>query len=458
MLAFSVVIYLLITLFIGFLASKRIKNANDFAVAGRNLPFFMTSAALFATWFGSETILGASEEFIKNGVVGIIEEPIGAALCLILVGVFYAKRIYRSNQLTFSDIFKERFGKRAEIISAVVMIPSFFSWIAAQFLALGLIFQVLFGCSLTLGIIVAAILVVFYTALGGMWAVSVTDSIQMVVIIVGLVIVLFMFYSQTSYDEIVSKSEKGFFALVNIEKLSWWEWFGAWITVGLGSIASQDVYQRVVSAKSESVAVRASITSGFLYLLIGLIPLMIGLIGRQLYPDFYMENKGNFISALILHKTPVWIQIVFFGALVSAILSTASGALLAPATVLAENILKPYFNKTNLLKTMRYSVIGLAFISVLLAFNNQSIFELVSLASSFGLVSLFLPFTFTLFVPQTNEKAVILGMIFGLTAWAFFEWYTFAIPSIFFGLLFSLIGLLIGIFFMNKKTTFSADV
>lgn len=291
-----------------------------------------------------------------------------------------------------------------------------------------------------------------------MWAVSVTDSIQMVVIIVGLVIVLFMFYSQTSYNEIVSKSEKGFFALVNIEKLSWWEWFGAWITVGLGSIASQDVYQRVVSAKSESVAVRASITSGFLYLLIGLIPLMIGLIGRQLYPDFYMENKGNFISALILHKTPVWIQIVFFGALVSAILSTASGALLAPATVLAENILKPYFNKTNLLKTMRYSVFGLAFISVLLAFNNQSIFELVSLASSFGLVSLFLPFTFTLFVPQTNEKAVILGMIFGLTAWAFFEWYTFAIPSIFFGLLFSLIGLLIGIFFMNKKTTFSADV
>ena len=144
MLGFSVILYLLVTVIIGYLASRRIKNATDFAVAGRNLPFFMTSAALFATWFGSETILGASEEFIEHGVIGVIEEPIGAALCLILVGVFYAKRIYRTNALTFSDIFRDRFGKRAEIISALVMIPSFFTWIAAQFLALGLIFQLIF--------------------------------------------------------------------------------------------------------------------------------------------------------------------------------------------------------------------------------------------------------------------------------------------------------------------------
>lgn len=458
MLAFSVVIYLLITLFIGFIASKRIKNANDFAVAGRNLPFFMTSAALFATWFGSETILGASEEFIENGVVGVIEEPIGAALCLILVGVFYAKRIYRSNQLTFSDIFKKRFGNLAEIVSAVVMIPSFFSWIAAQFLALGLIFQVIFGCNLSIGIIAAALLVVFYTALGGMWAVSVTDSIQMVVIVIGLAVVLGIFYNQTSFTEIIEKSEKGFFAFVNLKKVSWWEWFGAWITVGLGSIASQDVYQRVISAKSEKVAVRASITSGFLYLFIGVIPLFIGLIGKQLFPDFYIANKGNFISALILFKTPVWLQIIFFGALVSAILSTASGALLAPATVLAENILKPYFKRTDLLKTMRYSVIGLAMVSVLLAFNNQSIFELVSLASSFGLVSLFLPFTFTLFIPKTNEKGVILGMVFGLLGWMVFELFTFEIPAIFYGLVFSLIGLLIGMFVLNNKNAITTDV
>lgn len=444
MLASSVVAYLLLTVFIGYLSSKRIKNASDFAVAGRRLPFFMTSAALFATWFGSETILGSSEEFIEHGVIGVIEEPLGAALCLILVGVFYAKKIYRSNALTFSDIFRERFGKRAELISALVMIPSFFTWIAAQFLALGLIFQLVFGIDLTMGILIGALLVVFYTTLGGMWAVSITDSIQMVVIVVGLVIVLSLFWSETSLAEIQAKAASNFFSLVNEKKLSWWEWFGAWMTVGLGSIASQDVYQRVISAKNEKVAVSASITSGLLYLVIGIIPLIIGLIGSQLYPDFYLQNKGNFISALILHKTPIWIQILFFGALISAILSTASGAILAPSTVLAENILKPYFTKYDLLRIMRFSVVGIALVSIFLAFQNQSIFELVGLASSFGLVSLFLPFTFTLFVPGTNGTGVILGMIFGLTSWAIAESLNLPIPSIFYGLIFSLVGLLIG--------------
>jgi SSS family transporter len=446
MLGFSVILYLLITVIIGYLSSRRIHNANDFAVAGRKLPFFMTSAALFATWFGSETILGASEEFIEHGLVGVIEEPIGAALCLILVGVFYAKKIYRTNLLTFSDIFRDRFGKSAEIISAVVMIPSFFTWIAAQFLALGLIFQMLFGLNLPMGIMLGTVLVVFYTALGGMWAVSVTDSIQMVVIIAGLLIVLGLFLAKTDLSTVSLKAGDDFFQLVNTEKMSWWEWFGAWITVGLGSIATQDVFQRVISAKDEKVAVRASVTSGIMYLIIGLVPLLIGLIGSQLYPGFYQIHKGNFISALILYKTPVWIQIVFFGALISAILSTASGAVLAPSTVLAENILRPYLIRTDLLKIMRYSVVGIAAVSMVLAFTSQSIFDLVGLSSSFGLVSLFLPFTFTLFIKQTNSVSVILGMIMGLAGWGIAEFTQENLPSIFYGLLFSLIGLLIGIF------------
>lgn len=450
MLGVSVALYLALTVFIGFLTSKKINNEKDFAVAGRQLPFFMTSAALFATWFGSETILGASEEFIEHGTVGIIEEPIGAALCLILVGIFYAKKIYRSNHLTFSALFKSRFGQKAELISALVMIPSFFGWIAAQFLALGLIFQLVFGLDLIVGIIVGAALVIAYTTMGGMWAVSITDSIQTVVIIVGLIIVLVLFLNQTSLSEVQDRMSKGFLSLSPANKITWWEWFAAWITVGLGSIASQDVFQRVVSAKNERVAMNSAVFSGLMYLIIGILPLIIGLIGSQLYPEFYNVHKGNFISALILNKTSVWIQILFFGALISAILSTASGALLAPATVLAENIWKPYFKQKNLLVSMRWSVVGLAILSVILAFNNQSIFELVGLASSFGLVSLFFPFTFTLFVPFTTSKGVILGMILGLLAWIAAEALNTEIPPIFYGMTLSLLGIFSG-FIIDRK-------
>lgn len=450
MLAFSVIIYLAFTIAVGYFSSRKIQNATDFAVAGRKLPFFMSSAALFATWFGSETILGASGEFIKHGLTGVIEEPIGAALCLILVGVFYARKIYRSNQLTFSDLFRQRFGKNAELISALVMIPSFFSWIAAQFLSLGYIFQTVFGFSLTVGILIAAALVVFYTALGGMWAVSITDTIQMTVIIIGLLVVLVILLGQTEGKDLFSSLPDGHFSLVNKNVLNKWEWFAAWITVGLGSIASQDIYQRVISSKSEKVAVRASITSGVLYLIIGFVPLFIALIGSRLYPELYLSDPNNFISNLIVQKTPEWIRIVFFGALISAILSTASGALLAPATVLAENILKPRFKQNNLLAMMRWSVGGLAVVALFLAFNNQSIFELVGLASSFGLVSLFLPFTFTLFVERTNSSGVIMGMLLGLFSWSIAEMVQTEIPSIFYGLAFSFIGLISGMLFFKK--------
>lgn len=451
MLALSVIIYLVLTIAIGYYSSRKIANASDFAVAGRRLPFFMSSAALFATWFGSETILGASGEFIKYGLTGVIEEPIGAALCLILVGVFYARKIYRSDQLTFSDLFRKRFGKNAELISALVMIPSFFSWIAAQFLALGYIFQTVFGLSLTTGILIAAALVVFYTAMGGMWAVSITDTIQMTVIVAGLLIVLFILLGKAEGTGLFEGLPEGHFSIVNRKVLNNWEWIAAWMTVGLGSIASQEVYQRIISAKNEKVAVRASITSGVLYLIIGFVPLFIALIGSRLYPELYITDPNNFMSNLIVQKTPEWIRIVFFGALISAILSTASGALLAPATILAENILKSRFKHYDLLSMMRWSVFGLAVVALFLAFTNQSIFQLVGLASSFGLVSLFLPFTFTLFVKRTNSEGVIMGMILGLLSWLVAETIQTEIPSIFYGLLLSLSGLIIGVLFFKKR-------
>jgi SSS family transporter len=452
MLAFSVIIYLAFTIAIGYYSSRKIKNANDFAVAGRKLPFFMSTAALFATWFGSETILGASGEFIKHGLTGVIQEPIGAALCLLLVGALYARKIYRSNQLTFSDLFRERFGTKAEMISALVMIPSFFSWIAAQFLALGYIFQTVFGFSLTIGIIFAATLVVFYTALGGMWAVSITDSIQMTVIIIGLILVLCILIGQADGKDLFKGLPQGHFSIVNKKVLTPWEWIAAWITVGLGSIASQDIYQRVIASKNEKVAVRSAFTSGILYLVIGFVPLFIGLIGSCLYPELYISDPENFMSNLIVLKTPVWIKVLFFGALISAILSTASGTLLAPATVLAKNLLKPRLKNYYLLTVMRWSVLIIAILSLFLAFNNQSIFDLVGLASSLGLVSLFLPFSFTLFVQKTNSISVILGMLGGLISWVFAEFIQTNIPGIFYGLLVSLLGILVGMFFFKRTT------
>jgi len=444
MLITAVVVYLCFTLFIGYLASRKVKNATDFAVAGRKLSFFMSSSALLATWFGSETILGASEEFLENGFIGVIEEPLGAGLCLIIVGAIYAKRMYRTNALTFSDVFLMKYGKKAEFISAILSVPSFFSWIAAQFVALGLIFQLFFGCSMELGILIGAVLVIAYTVMGGMWAVSLTDTIQMVVIVLGLLVLFFVFSDQIYLIGEVHQKNPDFFRLYNSEKISWWQWLAAWMSVGLGSVASQDVFQRVISSRSERVAIGASITSGVLYLVLGMLPLLIALIGMQLYPALYAEHKGNFISAFILNKTPIWVQIMFFGALMSALLSTASGAILAPATILAENIIKPRFLSINLLRVMRISVVQIAILGGVISFLGNSIFELAGIASSFTLVSVFVPFTAALFIPWVKPMGCISSMIFGLAAWIICLIVHQEVVGLFVGIFASILGLVVG--------------
>ena len=174
----------------------------------------------------------------------------------------------------------------------------------------------------------------------------------------------------------------------------------------MGIAESQDIFQRVVASRSEKVAVYSSIFSGALYLVIGIVPLIIVLMGQLVYPDLYAVNKENFITTLITVTTPQWVQVIFFGALISAILSTASGALLAPSTVFAENILKPLNVGKDLLLNMRISVVIMALVSVILAFNNQSVFELVSIASSFGLVSLFIPYEYKASFSPIYKKAI----------------------------------------------------
>jgi SSS family transporter len=451
MLAASVVIYLFFTLIIGYWASKKVKTADDFAVAGRKLPFYMSSAALFATWFGSETILGSTEEFLKHGLIGVIEEPLGAALCLLIVGFFYAKRMYRTNAYTFSDVFGRRFGRSSELVSAIVMIPSFFSWIAAQFIALAMIFQLLFGLSFTEGIFAGTILVVLYTSMGGMWAVSWADTIQTAVIIFGLIAILIYFLAHKDISEVYQNSPDGFLDLYNSNRLSWMEWLGAWCTIGLGSVASQDIFQRVVSARSERVAILSSVSASILYLLIGIIPLLIVWIGSHYFPEFYDKNQGNFISALIMEKTPLWIRIIYFGALVSALLSTASGAILAPATVLAENVLNPIFRKKELLTMMRFGVVIIAALSAIICFTGSSIFELAGQASVFSLVSVFIPFSFTLFYSKTTRTGVNTGMVIGLMAWGVASLFDTKVPAFFIGMAVSFCGVLIGNFIENRK-------
>lgn len=430
-----IALYLLGTLAVGWWASRRVKTTADFVVAGKNLPMFIAACALFATWFGSETVLGASSEFIEHGVLGVIEDPFGAALCLLLSGLLIARPLYKLNLLTFSDFFRLRYSRATEVVSAVFMVPSYFSWIAAQLIALAIILQAVCGLDKTYGVLICTGLVLAYTYIGGMWSVTITDFVQSIAIIVGLLALTVDLVLQVGgFEKMAAAAPPDFFQFFpKSEPIHWVHWFAAWMTIGLGSIPQQDVFQRVMAARTERASVNACYTSSLMYLSIAALPLIIGFCGRMLYPELLESGDTQMmIPHMVLQHSGLGIQILFFGALLSAILSTCSGAMLAPATVIGENLVKPLFRNVTdaqLLRIMRYSVVGVAVVTGGMALSRDNIYELVGESSAFSLVSLFTPLIAGLYWKRSTALGAIASMIAGIVVWFAALLWTGSVPQ-----------------------------
>lgn len=440
MLAAAVFIYLFLSLAAGVLAGRLVKTESDFVSAGRKLPLIIATATVFATWFGSETVLGASSRFLDEGINGTIEDPFGASLCLLLVGLFFARPLYRMNLLTFGDYYKVTYGPKAEFVAAVFLILSYLGWVAAQLVASGIIIHsVIPWIGVTQGVLISAFIVITYTVTGGMWAVSITDFIQTILIIAGLVIAAAILVPESGgISHLIDSAPENFFR-INPER-TWQGWLthiAAWITIGLGSIPQQDVYQRVMASKNEKTAVRSSLLGAGLYLTIALIPLLLTLCAKQLLHEIPADAQLT-LPMLILNHTGTIVQILFFGALLSAVMSTASGALLAPAVILAENIAVPRLKVAPAdkikLRITRICVILIGIISMAFALWRQDIYELVGEASVISLVGLFVPLCAGLFFKSRNEKAAIVSMIGGTLIWILAEFLATEIPPLLFGL------------------------
>ncbi|HLP94804.1 MAG TPA: sodium:solute symporter family protein [Saprospiraceae bacterium] len=420
-------IYLLGTLAIGWWASRRVKTTADFVMAGKGLPMMMVACALFATWFGSETVLGAGAEFAEHGILGVIEDPFGAALCLLLAGLLIARPLYNLKILTFNDFYRMRFGKTAEITSAIVMVPSYFSWIAAQIVALAIVLEAVGGLDRSWGVLICTSLVLLYTYIGGMWSVAVTDFVQTIAIILGLLVLTVSMVMQAGgWGNMLAAAPPNFFQFFpDPEPIKIIHWVAAWMTIGLGSVPQQDVFQRVMAAKNVRASVWACYASSFMYLSIAAMPLIICYCARMLYPELLEGDTQMIIPTMVLQHSGLAMQIFFFGALISAILSTCSGAMLAPATVIGENLVRPLFKNVTdaqLLKIMRVSLVGVALITGMMALSRNNIFELVGESSAFSLVSLFVPLIAGLYWKKATGAGAIASMIVGLLVWLFTNW------------------------------------
>ncbi|MFY9317773.1 MAG: sodium:solute symporter family protein [Burkholderiales bacterium] len=462
MLVASVILYFIVTIAIGLWAAQRVHNSKDFLVAGRSLPLYMSTATVFATWFGAETVLSVSATFAKDGLGGIVADPFGSSFCLLFVALFFARAFYRMDLLTIGDFYHKRYNKPVELASSLAITASYLGWTSAQLTALGLVISVLSGgaISLSAGIVIGALIVLGYTIWGGMWSVAMTDLFQSVVILVGLAAVAWL------VGDMAGGAGKVLAAASEAGKFDFWpkagakEWLAfaaAWMTLAIGSIPQQDVFQRVTSARDEKTAVRGCLLGAAIYFCFAFVPIFIAYAALVIDPGYARLFSGEdareiqrILPSLILERTPMWAQVLFFGALLSAILSTASGALLAPTALFTENVIRPLaprMGDKQFLLLLRVVLVLFTMAALLFALNSRStMYEMVQNAYKVTLVSCIVPLAAGIYWRRANVPGALLSIVFGLGSWVVAEAVAAdaTVPPQLVGLAFSIFGMVMG--------------
>ena len=434
MLLTLVAVYLLITIATGLVAARRVKNTADFAIAGRNLPLVMIITTTFATWFGSETVLGIPAKFIDGGLGAVVEDPFGAGTCLILVGLFFAGKLYRMTLLTISDYYRERYGRVVEVACSLIIMLSYLGWVSAQVTALGLVFNLLSGgaVSVPVGMVIGVVSILAYTLFGGMWSVAVTDFIQMIILVGGLsVLAYFAGDMAGGADKVVS-------LVVSRDLFKFWPepsfhdmvfFFAAAITMMLGSIPQQDVFQRVMSANSVNAATKGPVIGGVAYILFAFVPMFLVASALIIMPEqtaeLLKDDPQKVLPTLVMEKMPFFMQVLFFGALLSAIKSTASATLLAPSVTFTENIwrqFRPRVSDKQELRTMRITVLVFSVLVLAYAIRMEGtpIYEMVSGAYQVPLVGAFVPLVMGLYWKKASTQGAIAAVVLGIGVWLLF--------------------------------------
>ena len=460
MLLTLVIFYLLVTIAIGLWAAKRVKNTADFAVAGRNLPLIMIVTTTFATWFGSETVLGIPAKFVQSGLNAVVEDPFGAGTCLILVGLFFAAKLYKMSLLTISDYYRERFGRVIEVVCSLIIILSYLGWVSAQITALGLVFNVLSGgeISIPAGMVLGALSVLAYTLFGGMWSVAITDFLQMILLVVGLAaIAVFAANLAGGADKVfalaASKDLFNFLPEPTAQQIVLF--VAAGITMMFGSIPQQDVFQRVMSANSAQNAARGPVIGGLFYIACAFVPMFLATSALIIMPEqaaaLIKDDPQKVLPTLVLEKMPFAMQVLFYGALLSAIMSTASATLLAPSVTFVENIwrqFRPRLSDRQELRTMRVTVLlfTVCVCAYAIALQGTPIYDMVSGAYQVTLVGAFVPLVTGLYWKRASTQGAIFSIVLGILTWVLFlatpagE----AFPAQLAGFLMAIVGVVVG--------------
>jgi SSS family transporter len=443
----GVSLYMLAMLAVGFYASKRSHTVTDFMVAGRGLPLWICSFTVIATWFGGAVLLGGAGAAYDEGMMGVIEDPWGGALALFLIGLFFARLFRRLKIITVVDFMEQRYGKVAGVAITITTLFSNIMWTASMLVAFGTIFQALTNMPLETGILIGAFVIILYTTAGGMWAVAMTDFIQLLIIMVGLVVLfVVVLVDSGGWGQISPQLDEHAFRMIPFDNSfdQWLNYLRAWTIIGIVDISAQTLFQRIASAKNERVAQYSFFVGGLGYLFFGMLAVLLGIIGSVTMPE--LANSETIIPELAkAHLHPVLIAL-FVGAVLAAIMSTGDSVLLACSSIIAKNIL-PYAkrNPSERLSMLvaRWAIPVVGIIAIFIALKIRVVFDLMVDANILGLAAIIVPFVLGVWWTKANRSGALASMALGISAWLITLWVRPDWPADFVGLAASLITMLV---------------
>ncbi|MGV3757129.1 MAG: sodium:solute symporter family protein [Verrucomicrobiota bacterium] len=422
----GVLVYIVIQMAIGLMVSRRIDSEEDYLLAGRSLGLGLATFSIFATWFGAETCISAAGKFYEKGFSGGASDPFGYGICILFLGLVFAVPLWKRQLTTLIDLFRQRYSVTVERVSVLLIAPTSIIWAAAQVRAFGEVIHNVSnaGISVDMAILVATAVAITYTVTGGLKADVLTDLVQGIIIIVSLVIIFIVILAQTPDLSATIKA-------IEPSRLNLFHGNGGfldqlelWMVPICGSVVAQELIGRVLATRSPEVARKSALLGGSIYILIGLIPALLGLLAFQTMPG--IENSEHVLPELARAHLPTLLFIVFMGALVSAILSTVDSTLLSASALISHNLIVPLLpadtEEDGKILSARIMVVVSGLIAAWLAISSDSVWGLVEQASALGSTGVFVIMVMALFSKFGGPAAALTAMITGLVVYIFFDW------------------------------------
>jgi solute:Na+ symporter, SSS family len=415
----AIVGYVLVQFAVGAFVSRRMTSEADYILAGRNLGIGLVTFSVFATYFGAEAIVASGGSVYEKGLAGALFDPFGYAAAIIIVGLFFARALWSRNLTTFADLFRQRYSPGVERLVVIVLVPGSVIWAAAQVRAFGQVLSANSHMSLSLTITLAAVLVGAYSVVGGLLADAVTDVVQGVAVVLGLLILgAVVAFHVGGVTAGLAQVEPGQLQVLR-EDTGWLERLEQLAIPICGTIVAVELISRFLGARTAEVARIGTVIGGSTYLIVGLIPVFLGLIAPRILGN--VPDAEQIVPRLAEVFLPGVLYVAFVGAIISAILSAVHAALHAPAAQISHNIvvrLIPDISDSGKLWSVRMTVMVLSVVAFVLAITSHRIKDLVETASAFGSAGVFVTALFALFTRFGGPASAYASVAAGVLVWA----------------------------------------